>query len=97
MKLHPEHAPEYIKRHNPIWRSLEQLLKAQGVSNYSIFLDESTHHLFAYAEIESEARWAAIAESEVCQQWWAHMAPLMETNSDNSPVSESLTEVFHLP
>lgn len=87
---------EYEQRHNPIWPELEQVLKNHGVSNYSIFLEPETLQLFAYAEIEDEDQWAAIASTEVCQTWWKHMADVMPANSDNSPISSSLREVFHL-
>jgi L-rhamnose mutarotase len=30
------------------------------------------------------------------QKWWAFMKDIMDSNSDNSPVSISLKEVFHL-
>jgi len=29
------------------------------------------------------------------KKWWAFMADIMETNPDNSPVVESLEQVFH--
>jgi L-rhamnose mutarotase len=87
---------EYERRHNPIWPELEAVLKAHGVSNYSIFLDRNTDRLFAYAEIESEERWQQIAQTEVCRRWWAHMKELMLTNPDNSPLVNELDEVFHL-
>lgn len=96
MQVHPECHEEYEKRHNPVWEELAETLKAHGVHNYSIFLDENTHQLFAYAEIEDEARWAAIAETEICKRWWAHMAEVMPKNPDNSPVAKDLHEVFHL-
>ena len=53
------------------------MLIAHGVRSYSIFLDESTSDLFAYAEIESEAQWDAIASTEVCRRWWRHMRDIM--------------------
>ncbi len=87
---------EYIKRHNPIWPELEQVLKDHGVSNYSIFFEAETHQLFAYAEIEDEDQWAAIASTEVCQKWWQHMAEVMPSHADCSPLSTPLREVFHL-
>src|SRR5260370_15220401 len=86
---------EYECRHNPIWPELETVLKEHGVSNYSIFLDRARDRLFAYAEIESEAQWQQIAQTEVCQRWWAHMQELMLTNPDNSPLAFELYEVFH--
>ncbi|KES15393.1 hypothetical protein GASC598P17_004170, partial [Gilliamella apis SCGC AB-598-P17] len=47
-------------------------------------------------EIESEERWDAVAKTAACQKWWAFMKDIMPSNSDNSPISESLTEVFYL-
>ncbi len=96
MKVNPGQHEEYEQRHNPIWPELEQLLRAQGVHNYSIFLDKETNLLFAYAEIESEERWAEIAQHDIVKKWWDSMAPLMETNPDNSPVAIDLREVFHM-
>lgn len=96
MQLKQNQQAEYSRRHNPIWPELQMILKQHGVHNYSIWLDRETDELFAYAEIESEERWAAIAETEVCQRWWASMKELMATNKDNSPVAIPLDEVFFL-
>jgi len=87
---------EYEKRHAPIWRELERTLKNHGARNYSIFLLPETRQLFAYVEIESEERWNAIADTAICQEWWASMAELMPSNPDSSPVSIPLREVFHM-
>lgn len=96
MSVHPDQQEEYARRHQPIWRELEETLLAHGVHTYSIFLDEPTSMLFAYVEFESEARWQAIAQTEVCQRWWKHMREVMPSRSDNSPVSGELKEVFRL-
>jgi L-rhamnose mutarotase len=96
MSVEPDHQPEYIRRHNPIWRDLEEVLRQHGVQTYSIFLDPETSDLFAYAEIESEERWAAIAATDVCRRWWRTMRELMPSNADGSPVSRDLREVFRL-
>jgi L-rhamnose mutarotase len=96
MQLYAGQRDEYRHRHDPIWPELAAVLTAHGASNYSIFLDEDTNVLFAYVEVADEARWDAIAATEVCQRWWAHMADLMATNADHSPVSKDLVEVFHL-
>ena len=96
MSLNEGQRDEYERRHNPIWPELESTLKAHGVSNYSIFLHEQTHQLFGYAEVESEERWNAIADTAICQKWWEHMSDLMATNPDNSPASVELAEVFHI-
>ena len=96
MKLKPGCQEEYERRHNPIWPELQTVLKEHGVSNYSIFLDRRIDQLFGYAEIESDSRWQQIAQTEVCQRWWAYMKDLMLTNPDDSPVTTELDEVFHL-
>jgi L-rhamnose mutarotase len=87
---------EYERRHNPIWPELERLLKAHGVRNYSIFLHPETRQLFAFAEVEDETRWAAVASTLECRRWWHHMADVMPHHGDDSPVTIDLREVFHL-
>ena len=87
---------EYQRRHSPIWAELEQTLKAHGAHNYSIFLNPQTHQLFGYVEVEDEARWDAIAKTDVCQRWWKHMGDIMPSNPDHSPVAAGLNEVFHI-
>ena len=96
MQVNPAQHEEYEKRHNPIWPELEETLKAHGVKSYSIFLEPESNQLFAYAEIEDEEKWAKVAETEVCQKWWAHMKEIMPSNPDNSPVSVEIREVFHI-
>jgi L-rhamnose mutarotase len=96
MAVHPGQHEEYERRHQPIWQDLETVLKAQGVHNYSIFLDAETSQLFGYVEIEDEAKWQAISETDECRRWWAFMRDIMPSNEDNSPVSRELQEVFHL-
>lgn len=96
MSIHPGCEKEYEKRHQPIWLELEEVLKEHGVHNYSIFVHSETGQLFGYVEIESEERWEAVAQTEVCRKWWAHMKEIMPSNADNSPVASELREVFHL-
>jgi len=96
MRVDPGRHEEYRIRHNPIWPDLESTLKSHGVHNYSIYLDPETNRLFGYVEVEDEARWDAIASTDVCQKWWAYMRDIMPSNDDNSPVSTALQEVFHL-
>jgi L-rhamnose mutarotase len=96
MSVNAGQEAEYERRHSPIWPELERVLKAHGARNYSIFLDPSDHSLFAYVEIEDEERWNAIARTDECRRWWAHMREVMPSNPDDSPVSAELREVFHL-
>lgn len=96
MSVNAGGASEYARRHQPIWRELEDTLLRHGVRTYSIYLDPSTNDLFAYIEFDSEERWAAVASTDVCQRWWRHMRDLMPANPDDSPVSLELQEVFHI-
>lgn len=96
MQVNPDAHAEYQQRHSPIWPELEQVLKAHGAHHYSIFLDEGRNLLFGYVEIESEERWDAVANTEVCQRWWQHMGDVMPSNPDNSPISSPLRAVFYL-
>ena len=96
MSVHPAQQDEYARRHQPIWRELEQTLLTHGVRTYSIFLDRATSDLFAYVEFESEERWAAVAATDVCRRWWRHMSDVMPSHADHSPVSAPLEEVFHM-
>jgi len=95
-QAYPDKVGEYIKRHEKIWPDMVVMLKEHGVHNYSLHLADDGTTLFGYAEIESEERWAAISQTDVCKRWWDSMAPLMRTNEDNSPESKSLREVFYL-
>jgi L-rhamnose mutarotase len=96
MQVHPEQHAEYESRHSPIWPELAATLKEHGAHNYSIYLQAETNQLFAFVEIEDEERWSQVAETEICQKWWAHMSAVMPSNPDNSPVVTPLREVFHL-
>jgi len=96
MSVNAGQEKEYEKRHNPIWPELEAVLKAHGVHNYSIFLHPQTRQLFGYVEIENEKRWAALAGTPECRNWWKHMKDIMPSNPDNSPISVELKSVFHI-
>jgi L-rhamnose mutarotase len=95
MKLKPGFAAEYKKRHDQIWPELAALLKANGVSDYTIFLDEETNTLFAVQQVSGVGS-QALEETEIVRKWWAYMADIMDTNPDQSPVSVPLPEVFHM-
>ncbi|WP_256442900.1 L-rhamnose mutarotase [Amphibacillus sp. MSJ-3] len=96
MSVHKDQHDEYYKRHQELWPEMEILLKQHGVIKYGIFLDEKTSILFAYLEVEDEKEWAKVSETEINQRWWDYMAPIMDVNPDNSPISIDLTEMFYL-
>jgi len=96
MKLHSGQSGEYKRRHDALWPELARLLRETGVRDYSIFLDEETHILFGVLDIENPENLDELPGYPVMQRWWAYMADIMETNPDNSPLSEPLQEVFYL-
>lgn len=96
MKLKPGFKDEYRKRHDEIWPELKRLLKENGISDYSIFLDEETHILFAVQQQEGAAGSQNLGQEAIVKKWWDHMADIMEVNPDNSPVTLPLEKVFHL-
>lgn len=48
MKLFPGMLGKYKERHDNLWPELHDLLKDNGVSEYSIFFDKETNTLFAF-------------------------------------------------
>ena len=96
MSVNEGAAGEYARRHQPIWKDLEQVLFDHGVRTYSIFLDPGSNDLFAYVEVVSDEQWERIAATDTCRRWWAHMRDIMPANADDSPVSRDLREVFHV-
>lgn len=96
MQLKPGHAAEYQRRHDAIWPELASLLQESGVRDYSIFLDEETGALFAVLRRMDGHTMEALPQHPVMRRWWTHMADLMKTQADASPVAVPLTPMFHL-
>jgi L-rhamnose mutarotase len=97
MKLNRGQKELYKKRHDELWQELKTLLKSNGVSEYSIFLDEETNTLFAFQKVSGVSGSQDLANNQIVKQWWDFMSDIMETNPDNSPVSIPLEEVFYMP
>jgi len=97
MQMNEGCTAEYKKRHDELWPELRQLLKASGISDYSIFLDETTNNLFGVLKAKDLAALDNLPLHPVMQKWWAYMKDIMASNPDNSPVSIPLQEVFYMP
>ena len=95
MYLKPGFEKEYQKRHSEIWPELVKLLKANGVSDYSIFWDQETNVLYAVQKNDGAGS-QDMGDNEIVQKWWDYMADIMAVNPDNSPVSIPLEEVFYM-
>ncbi|HVJ43317.1 MAG TPA: L-rhamnose mutarotase [Dongiaceae bacterium] len=96
MRLLPGKAAEYEKRHDEIWPELTALLRAAGVSDYSIFLDPATDTLFAVLWQRKDHSMADLPHHPVMRKWWDHMADLMLVKPDHEPVTAPLRHVFQL-
>ncbi len=96
MTLHPGQAAEYRRRHDAIWPELVEALKAAGVIDYRIYLDEPTHQLFAMLTRRPDHTMDALPDAPVMQRWWAMMADIMDTGPGLAPETIPLTEVFRL-
>lgn len=96
MKLKPGAIEEYKRRHDAIWPELAALLRKSGIGDFSIFFDPDSDVLFAVQKQAGSASSQDLGSTEIVRRWWDHMADIMETNPDRSPVSIPLREVFHL-
>jgi len=97
MNLNPGEAAEYEKRHNEVFPELAQALTDAGVSDYTIWLDAETGHLFATLVLSENNTLDALPETEICKRWWTFMADIMETDASNVPFQAPLKRVFYLP
>jgi L-rhamnose mutarotase len=96
MKLKPGFEAEYKRRHDEIWPEMRAELKAAGVSDYTIYLDPKSLYLFGVQTRSDNSTADKLAEKAIVRRWWDYMKDVMETNPDNSPVSQPLSVVFHL-
>ncbi len=94
MKLKPGQEAEYKRKHDEIWPEMVELLKGQGVHNYSIYRYGLT--LFAYYEKDGEAPAIRRQADPIELRWRKWMEPHMETLPDATPVVEPLEQVFRL-
>lgn len=97
MTLKPGFETEYKKRHDEIWPELVEELKAAGIADYSIFLHRESGKLFGVLTRTTEHTMDELPHKPIMKKWWDHMADIMETNPNHSPVAEPLEQVFFLP
>jgi L-rhamnose mutarotase len=97
MNLNPGQAAEYEKRHDEIFPELAQALKDAGVSDYTIWHDPESNHLFGILTRTDNHTMAALPDTEIMKRWWKHMADVMETDANNVPTQVPLKRVFLLP
>lgn len=96
MRLNPGMAAEYRRRHDAIWPELVELLRRSGISDYSIYLDEASHTLFAVLRRTPDHAMDLLPQEPVMRRWWDHMKDIMACHPDGSPVVQPLAPMFHL-
>jgi L-rhamnose mutarotase len=97
MTLNPGMEAEYRRRHDEIWPELVDLLHEAGVADYSIHLDHATNTLFGVLTRPVGHTMQSLPDHPVMKKWWTHMADIMVTNPDSSPVRTDLVCLFHMP
>jgi L-rhamnose mutarotase len=97
MTLNPGQAAEYKRRHDAIFPELGAALKDAGVSDYSIWHDPQSNHLFAILTRTDDHRMNDLPQMDIVKRWWAYMADIMLTDAENVPDQVPLTCMFHLP
>ena len=97
MTLFPAKAAEYRKRHDDVFPELAKALKDAGVSDYSIWLDLDSYHLFGVSTRADDHSLDKLPDTEIVKRWWVHMADIMATDADNVPVQIPMKKVFYLP
>ncbi|WP_122158902.1 L-rhamnose mutarotase [Paraburkholderia sp.] len=96
MVLNPGMREEYERRHQQIWPELVDALQQAGVRDYRIFFDADSHHLFAVLTRTRDHQMDHLPELDVIRKWWDHMADIMQTAPDHTPLQQALEPVFHL-
>lgn len=96
MKLKEGSSVAYQKRHEQIWPEIKELLKENGVEEYSIFIDRETDTLFGFQKVSREVGSQDLGHHPIIKKWWEYMSDIMEINADNSPASVELDEIFYL-
>jgi L-rhamnose mutarotase len=96
MKLFPGMLENYKERHDNLWPELHDLLKDNGISEYSIFFDEETNILFAFQKQTGKKGSQDLGQNMIVKEWWESLVGMMETNPDSSPVTKILEEVFYM-
>ncbi len=98
--IDPERINEYKRYHAAIWPEIAAAISAAGITNYSIFLENTT--LFAYFEYtgpeeEYEERMAQMAAAPRMREWWDIMESMQRPLATRAPGEwwASMEEVFH--
>ncbi|KAB5559836.1 hypothetical protein GE09DRAFT_70297 [Coniochaeta sp. 2T2.1] len=107
VKLKPEHVDEYKKVHAAVWPEVLKQIKHCRIEDYSIYLDDNTHILFAYFKYvgyDFEGDMERMRENPRVREWWKmtdgwqeSMVPGAKSSEAGSPAWwKPVEEVFHV-
>jgi L-rhamnose mutarotase len=96
MVLNPGQAEEYRRRHDEIWPQMLAALREAGISDYTIWLDPETNHLFATLVRADDHTMDDLPHTKINRRWWDFMADIMQVGDGNEPVTVPLQRVFHM-
>ena len=96
MVLNPGQAAEYKRRHDELWPQMKAALREAGISDYSIWLDPETNHLFATLVRADDHTMDLLPKTEINRRWWDFMADIMQYDDRGEPVAVPLDQVFHM-
>jgi L-rhamnose mutarotase len=100
LKLKPGTIDEYKRLHAAVWPGVLARISACNIRNYTIFLKEPEHILFAYWEYHGAdfaADMAAMSADPITQNWWKLCSPLQEPFETRAPSEwwAQMLPVFH--
>jgi L-rhamnose mutarotase len=95
MNLNPGQAAEYKRRHDNLWPEMIEALHQAGVSDYSIWLDPETNHLFATLVRTDNHTMADLPKTDANRRWWEFMMDVMAYDGER-PVVVDLVPMFQL-
>jgi L-rhamnose mutarotase len=96
MVLNEGQAAEYRRRHDEIWPELVAALREAGISDYTIWLDPETNHLFATLVRSDDHGMDALPATEINRRWWDYMADIMQYDERDEPLVIPLDRVFRM-
>ncbi len=88
IRLNPADMERYKELHAEVWPTVLDQIRACHIRNYSIFLHEPEHLLFAYYEYhgaDHPADMERMAADPKTQQWWDLCMPLMQPLDNRQP------------
>ena len=80
IRVKPKFMADYKRVHADVWPEVLHRIRACNIRNYSIFLHEPDHLMFAYYEYHGadfDADMERMAADARTQDWWALCKPMM--------------------